>query len=422
MSNKGEKYMDIIDYKKLLPKGIRFRGSNALQVQSNKTTWIDGKKKVSREFTTVPIKIDNSKDYQSAFQHAMQEAMKVKMRQDAYVASSGYGKEKVRKAFGVWTIKQAYEALFEKQWSGQKQEKNIKIYAMDLFNFFPEDTRLDDLQTEENYNGFVEFVRKQIEERPKNNLSSVSNKSINHRLMLIREICRYAIKQGMLDQSKLLNPDARKKDMGWENLPEAPSKRKRPLTEEEIQAVYDEATFEGQTEFADAFLWLVDTGMRHQTEFHKFTIKNVNFKDGTICFFREKTGHWSVNIPLTERCLEIAKARKELAFKRGGKDGKLFELSNHKCRSLFDRYKKKCQLPENFTPYATRHTFITRLVEEGNPANVVMDLAGHKCIETTLSFYAQSTNKSLNNAIKSISKPKKNVSMIGHNSLNVKGK
>ena len=79
-------------------------------------------------------------------------------------------------------------------------------------------------------------------------------------------------------------------------------------------------------------------------------------------------------------------------------------------------------MPENFTPYAIRHTFITRLVEEGNPANVVMDLAGHKCIETTLSFYAQSTNKSLNNAIKSISKPKKNVFMIGHNSLNVKGK
>ena len=38
--------MDIIDYKKLLPKGIRFRGNNALQVQSNKTTTVDGKKKV----------------------------------------------------------------------------------------------------------------------------------------------------------------------------------------------------------------------------------------------------------------------------------------------------------------------------------------------------------------------------------------
>ena len=58
MSNKGEKYMDIIDYKKLLPKGIRFRGNNALQVQSNKTATVDGKKKVYREFSTVPIKLD----------------------------------------------------------------------------------------------------------------------------------------------------------------------------------------------------------------------------------------------------------------------------------------------------------------------------------------------------------------------------
>ena len=74
--------------------------------------------------------------------------------------------------------------------------------------------------------------------------------------------------------------------------------------------------------------------------------------------------------------------------------------------------KKKCNLPEDFKPYATRHTFITRLVEAGNPPNVVKDLAGHKCIETTFTFYAQSSDKALKKAITSINKP---MSMIGHN-------
>ena len=86
-------------------------------------------------------------------------------------------------------------------------------------------------------------------------------------------------------------------------------------------------------------------------------------------------------------------------------------------------------MPEDFKPYATRHTFITRLVEAGNPANVVMDLAGHTCIETTLGFYAQSSDNSLKKAIASIG-TKKSIddisnssvnqsSMIGHNSRNL---
>ena len=38
--------------------------------------------------------------------------------------------------------------------------------------------------------------------------------------------------------------------------------------------------------------------------------------------------------------------------------------------------------------------------------------AGHKCIETTFTFYAQSSDKALKKAITSINKP---MSMIGHN-------
>jgi len=308
--------------------------------------------------------------------------------------------------------------LFLKKWSGTKQEKNIKIYTTDLFNYFPENLRLDEMQTQEHYEGYVEFCRKQIEARPMNNLSSVSNKSINHRLMLIREMCRFAIKHGMLDQNKLLNPDIRVKHMGWENLPLQATKKKAPLTDEQIQSVYDEAVADGELDFADSFIWLCDTGMRHKTEFDRFTVGDINFKNGTINFYREKTGTWSGDLPLTERCLEIATQRRELAFKRGGKKGRLFLTGYSRRRTLMTRYKDRCKLPEDFKPYATRHTFITRLRDEGVPAEVTMQLAGHTCIETTLTFYAGVHNKNLKQAISKISKPKK-VSMIGHNSLKI---
>lgn len=397
----------------LLPKGIRLRSKNTLQVQSSKTVWVDGKKQVNREFEDVPVVITaKCPTYDTALQSAIKEAMKIKIGLDTLVASSGYGKSKIRKAFGVGKLKETFDMLFEKRWSGQKQEKNVLIYATDIFNYFPNDIRLDEMQTDEHYEGFKKFVIKQIEERPMNNLSTVSNKSVNHRLGILRETFRYAIKYGLLDQDKLLNPDIRAKDMGWTNLSVGMSKRKRPLTDEEVQNIYDQAVADGELEFADAFIWLVDTGMRHKTEFDRFTVEDIKYKQGHVIFYREKTGGWSVPIPLTDRCMEIAKARKELAFKRNGHKGRLFTIGYSRRRTLFDRYKKRCNLPEDFKPYATRHTFITRLVEAGNPPNVVKDLAGHKCIETTFTFYAQSSDKALKKAITSINKP---MSMIGHN-------
>ena len=85
-----------------------------------------------------------------------------------------------------------------------------------------------------------------------------------------------------------------------------------------------------------------------------------------------------------------------------------------------------------YQPYSTRHTFITRLVEAGVPAKAVMDLAGHKVIETTFQFYTHSTDDMLETAIESLEKYKAKKkgstnggstpavapvsSMIGHNS------
>jgi len=397
----------------LLPKGIRLREKNTIQVQSSKTVWVDGKKQVNREFKDVPVVITaKCPTYDTALQVAIKEAMKIKINLDAYVSSSGYGKSKIRKAFGVGKLKETFDMLFEKRWSGQKQEKNVLIYATDIFNYFPNDIRLDEMQSEEQYEGFKTFVIDQIAKRPMNNLSTVSNKSVNHRLGILRETFRYAIKHGLLDQEKLLDPNERVKDMGWANLPEGISKRKRPLTEEEVENVYNQAIADGELEFADAFIWLVDTGMRHQTEFDKFTVGNINYKEKHIVFYREKTNGWSVAIPLTDRCMDIANARRQLAFKRGGHNGRLFTIGNSRRRTLFKRYKKRCELPDDFTPYATRHTFITRLVEKGNPPSVVKDLAGHKRLETTQTFYTYSSDTLLKDAIKSINKK---TSMMGHN-------
>ncbi len=59
------------------------------------------------------------------------------------------------------------------------------------------------------------------------------------------------------------------------------------------------------TKFVDMFIWLIDVGMRIKTELLKFKVTDVNFKDGTVYFYRPKTKSYST-VPLTDRCLEIA--------------------------------------------------------------------------------------------------------------------
>ena len=86
-----------------------------------------------------------------------------------------------------------------------------------------------------------------------------------------------------------------------------------------------------------------------------------------------------------------------------------------------------CNFNQNFTPYTTRHTFITRLAEANVNPKVTMELAGHSVIETTLTYYTKSSSKILSNAIIALQNGRKKVvddnndsidnnSMIGHNS------
>ena len=98
--------------KQLLPKGIRLRSKNTIQVQSSKTVWVDGKKQVNREFEDVPVVITNKcPTYDTALQSAIKEAMKIKIGLDTLVASSGYGKSKIRKAKNLTEVTSYAAAL-----------------------------------------------------------------------------------------------------------------------------------------------------------------------------------------------------------------------------------------------------------------------------------------------------------------------
>lgn len=89
-------------------------------------------------------------------------------------------------------------------------------------------------------------------------------------------------------------------------------------------------------------------------------------------------------IPLSTRAAEIVQEQ----FREPVGDGYVFQLGgqklNHNTLSqYFKRFRKRAGLPAHFNLHSTRHTFATRLAEEGTPAIVIQMLMGHASIKTT---------------------------------------
>ena len=389
----------------LLPKGIRVRKgakSVSLIVQTRKQVTDNGKKKIIPDCRTVKLDLPNkwnSAEYETAFLEALEEAKKEKVLALKHIAIHGVDTPNVAKRTGaVATLSEVYDGTFEKQWKGKPQEKHVGILANDVFAFFPKSTNMHEMQTWDNYENFIEFCRKRVFERKMNNLGTCTTNTINRRLGIIRCCIAHAIKYGLMNRDKVLNPDPREaSNYGWKNLPLAKLKDKHTLSIAEEQEVYAKAKELGDDEFADAFYWLIDVGMRYETEFRTFTIKDINWKRGTICFWREKTKEWSIDLPLSKRAMEIAKRYKDLALTR--KSQRMFEISKHKTEAMFKKYRAETNI-EDFTPYITRTTFGTRLGERHIHPTVISRMMGHACVETSQRYYVKPTAKGYERAMK----------------------
>ena len=96
------------------------------------------------------------------------------------------------------------------------------------------------------------------------------------------------------------------------------------------------------------------------------------------------------------------------------KSRKLFpNVTVRSMRTFFEKYGKLLEI-KDFTPYATKHTFITRLCETKTPVKVISKLAGIS-IETVLKYYAQETPEALREAVNSINDSNV-ITLMGHNS------
>ena len=406
------------------PQGITLhRNDKSLYVKQSKM--VNGKPTTLTKVINMGISRSmTDAEMKTAFEDTLRNALSVKRQFSEQINNPNFTSFHKPQAVGTGTLGSVFDMMFQSQWglASEKQKYLVKHFFNDLKEYFGYDKSLA-YWTEEMIDEFKEWSAKKIAEREKNMTGTVSNNSINKRLGVLRSIKKYALKKRLLTNDQLINPDPRVKNMGIVDLPRGETKRKPAFAEHEQEQFLAIIQKCGDEFWYDHWAWAFDSGMRHEGELDNFTIDNIDFGRKSVTFWRSKTKGYSVEMPLTPRMLEIAKRRIKDAKARP--DRKVFATSATQRRSNWDKYIRMCNFNQKFTPYTTRHTFITRLAEKNVNPKVTMELAGHSVIETTLTYYTKSSSIVLQNAMLALCNGRdddskdtinEDNSMIGHNS------
>jgi integrase len=406
------------------PQGITLhRNDKSLYVKQSKM--VNGKPTTLTKVINLGITRGmTDAEMKTAFEDTLVNALAVKRQFTEQLSNPNFTSFHKPKAVGTGTLGSVFDMMFVSEWgqASEKQQYLVKHFFNDLKEYFGYDKSLA-YWTEEMISEFHTWLAKKIAERPKNMTGTVSNNSINKRNGVLRSIKKYALKKRLLTNDQLINPDPRIKNMGIKDLPRGETKRKPAFAEFEQEQMLALMLKCNDQFWYDNWAWAFDSGMRHEGELDSFTIDNVDFGRKTVTFWRSKTKGYSVEMHLTPRMLEIAK--RQIKNAKARPDRKVFPTSATQRRNNWDKYIRMCNFNQNFTPYTTRHTFITRLAEKNVNPKVTMELAGHSCIETTLTYYTKSSSQVLYNAMLALTNGRDDSnnaeedtlnSMSGHNS------
>ena len=429
-----------------LPSGITFRGDNALWVKQSKNFVSNGEKKCKTLTHTIRLGITPDMDNAGArlqFEKRLKEALTIKSEMTNRLSSRKFLEAEQSIKMEDNSLTALFNAMLGSVYRtcSDKHLKLVKQYFQDTMNFFAErdvkNPTIEDLHSSEwTLIEFKDWCRDTISNRPMNMYGTSNTNSVNKRLGVWRQMTQYAIKKRLLSRSDCMEDTG---NYGIYDDPRDQSKPKNPLSIEDEDKLLQMCDDNNDDFWGDCFAVAIDTGVRHDGELNALCPQWVNWKTKRLEFKRPKTGNWS-SIPLTARAYEILSRRKAVALK--DPQNRFFPVSRSSIRHTWNKYMRLCGFQQKikdekgreriktlYQPYSTRHTFITRLVEAKVQAKQVMDLAGHTCIETTMSFYTHSTDDLLEDAISSLEtyKEKKRKqktpavanSMIGHNSRKV---
>ena len=184
------------------------------------------------------------------------------------------------------------------------------------------------------------------------------------------------------------------KPINQKQLPMYKRKRKLPkiLSEKELNIFFDACE---DYKYKAIFMMIYGSGLRI-SEATNIRVEDIDSKNMRL-FVRNGKGERERYTVLPEASLEMLRECYRI-YKPKHKEGYMFlnsegnPLKVERLRVYFRRYRKKAGIDDRFIVHSLRHSFATKLVEEGVPLVQVKELLGHSCIRSTMTYVHVATN------------------------------
>ena len=154
------------------------------------------------------------------------------------------------------------------------------------------------------------------------------------------------------------------------------------LSEKELNVFFDACE---NYEYKTVFMLIYGAGLRI-SEATNLRIEDIDSKEMRL-FVRNRKGEKERYTVLPKTSLEMLRKYYQM-YKPKHPEGYMFlneegnPLTVERLRVFFRRYRRKAKISEDFIVHSLRHSFATKLVEEGVPLVQVKELLGHSCIRT----------------------------------------
>ena len=164
------------------------------------------------------------------------------------------------------------------------------------------------------------------------------------------------------------------------------------LSKEELSAFFNACE---NYMYKTIFMMIYGSGLRI-SEATDIRVEDIDSKNMRL-FVRNGKGErerWTV---LPEASLEMLRECYQ-RYKPNHPEGYMFlnregnPLKVERLRVFFRKYRRKAGISEEFIVHSLRHSFATKLVEEGIPLVQVKELLGHSCIRSTMTYVHVATN------------------------------
>ena len=177
-------------------------------------------------------------------------------------------------------------------------------------------------------------------------------------------------------------------------LPLYKGKRRLPkiLSEEELNVFFNVCE---NYMYKTIFMMIYGSGLRI-SEATNIRIEDIDSKKMRL-FVRNGKGERERYTVLPKASLEMLRECYR-RYKPNHPEGYMFlnregnPLKVERLRVFFRRYRRKAGISEEFIVHSLRHSFATRLVEEGVPLVQVKELLGHSCIRSTMTYVHVANN------------------------------